>query len=154
MKKIFILILVLSLASCGSRKVTIDKQKEETKIDSVATTTTEAKQEVKNDVVTTLEASEMVITPVDTTKPIIINNVPYFNAKIEMRQKKESKIDKTISVATEKKVSKIQKKATSNKVVYAKKTEKTMFPWYIYLLLLIPIGYYVYKKYPDKFWWV
>jgi hypothetical protein len=154
MKKILTLLLIIVFVSCGTRKVEIDKAKEEIKVDSVATIKTESKQEIKNDVITTLEASEIMITAIDTTKPIVINNVPYFNAKIEMRKKKELIIDKTISNAESKTEAKVQKNVTSKKVVYAKVTERQSFQWYWLLLLLIPIGYYIYKKYPNKFSWL
>lgn len=151
MKKIFILLLVLAFTSCASRKVQINKQTEETKIDSVAITKTEEKKEVKNDVVTLTETQEVEISPLYTTKPIVYNGVPYFNAKIVVRAKKENKIDKTITVAEAKKEAKVQKKVASSKSSKIKEAERQSFPWYWLLILIIPLAYYLYKKYPEKF---
>jgi hypothetical protein len=151
MKKILILLLVFAFTSCGTRKVEINKAKEETKIDSVATTTTEQKQEVKNDVVTLTETHEVELSPIDTTKPIVYNGVLYYNAKIVVRAEKENKTDKSIVVASQKQKAIVSKSISKEKITYAKETERTSFPWYWLLLLLIPIGYYLYKKYPDKF---
>ena len=135
----YILILLL-LVSCGSRKVTIDKQNEKTK--------TEIKTEIKivdrTKLIDTTVIYELEIIPIDTLKPIVINGKSYLNAKIKhVKTKKHISIDKEIKSET--KQVKSENKKVSKK---HKEVEKTFSYWW--LLLLIPI-YYLYKKYKSYF---
>lgn len=135
----YILILLL-LVSCGSRKVTIDKQNEKTKTE----TKTEIKIVDRTKLIDTTVIDELEIVPIDTLKPIVINGKTYFNAKI-----KHVKTKKHISIQNDIKSEVKQVKSENKKVaIKHKEVEKTFSYWW--LLLLIPI-YYLYKKYKSYF---
>ncbi len=159
--KLHALLLALMLISCGAKTV----NKEEKKTDSVATTievvktdsTSIESKETQFDVVT----DDVIIEPVDTTKPIEVTNkkgevTKYKNARLSHKKRTDNTIviqDKIVSkivvdsVANEIEVNKVENK----KIVY-----KEQFNWstfvlsFLWLLILIIIAAYIswklYKK--------
>jgi len=160
--KAITLLLALFLFSCGAKTL----NKEVAKTDSIAKEVEVVKtdctsienKEIKFDVVT----EDIIIEPVDSTKPIeIINNegkvTKYKNARISHKKRK----DKTI-VIEDKKVAKIvvdslNNEIQINKVVRNKSIDKPQFSWstfildlwwlWILILLAIYIAYRRYKGY-------
>lgn len=126
---IFILLLVIG-CSCSTRKVQIEKVKEETK--------TEQTNDIDTKIIETNESQEIEITPIDTAKVLIIDGKIYKNAKVRFVNKKakiETVIkDKTKSVTATKKQTK------------AKATERKSISFMWLLLLLIPIIYFYVKS--------
>jgi hypothetical protein len=158
--KAITLLLAFLLFSCGAKKV----NKEIVKTDSIAKevaviktdcTSIENKQ-VKFDVVT----DDLIIEPVDTTKPIeIINNegkvTKYKNARLSHKKRKdntkviESKnVAKNVvdSLANEVKVN----KSESKKIVEKKQFSWSTFIidlWWVWLLIIL---YFIYRKYKKS----
>jgi hypothetical protein len=149
----------LSITSCSTRKVDLNKSKEvsEIKKDSFAiqkkATVTEI--DTKKNIDKWIETIE----PIDTSKEIII--IDSFGKKTTLKNariKREKISDKTeikekISITEN---NKVQKKSTENKVTIqkTKQTEKT-YSWTNIFWLFIPIGLcFGYQKYKDKLWFV
>jgi hypothetical protein len=155
MKKCAIVLFsIFILFSCGTRKVQIEKVKEDIKKDSVSQIVENKTLEVKNDIVSTNEAEETEIVAVDTSKAIVINGVSYKNAIIRHKKSKVNTIDKTIKKASQNALKRTEVKGEFHKQLFIKQSDKTSFTYYWLLLLLIIPLYYLFKKYRDKIWFV
>ena len=154
MKKLILLFLIL-LTSCASRKVQIDKL--DIKKDSVAetkvlVTTIETKEKKDStNIVTTIDSSEITITPIDTCKEIIVEGKVYKNVVLKIKKNKvntlytnnktESNNKRTDSVATNK-VIKTEKVVGKNKTI----DKKANYCWILWLILLILILYLLWRN--------
>lgn len=154
MKKSIIFILFLTLFSCGTRKVQIEKTKEEVKKDSVSQSSETENIIVKNDINSSVESEEVEISPKDTLKPMIINGISYINAVIRHKKSKTNTIDKTKKETLKNTLKRVEVKKEIKKQVFIKKVEKSCFPFYWLLFLLIIPLVWVYKKYKDRIWFV
>lgn len=139
MKQIIILLLSLLFISCGSRKVVIDEVKKDSLSQILIKIGTDsiAKTETKNNVMT----DEFTITPLDSSKNIVVNGISYKNVILSYKKTK----DNTIQIQ-DVKVSKIEdiKQNTQVKVKESKKnTERKSNPL---LWLLIPIVLYIISR--------
>ena len=91
MKKLILLFLII-LTSCASRHVQINKL--DIKKDSVAETkvlVTTVENKIKTDstnIVTTIDNSEIVITPIDTCKEIVVEGKVYKNVVLRIKKNK------------------------------------------------------------------
>lgn len=149
MKKLIVLFLII-LTSCASRNVQVNKL--DIKKDSIAETkvvvaTVESK--IKTDstnVRTTIDNSEITITPIDTCKEIIVEGKVYKNVVLKIKKNKvntlytnnktESNNKRTDSVAT----AKVQEK--EHVVAKGKKIDKPANYWWILWLLLLILTLY------------
>jgi hypothetical protein len=156
-------IFSLIMTSCGAKTLNKEVKKtdsiaKEVEIVKIDCTSIENK-EIKFDVVT----DDVIIEPVDSTKPIeIINNegkvTKYKNARISHKKRKDNTI-----VIEDKKVSKIVvdsltneievNKIESKKIVYKEQFSWSTFIldlWWLWLLILLAIyiAYRRYKGYP------
>jgi len=154
MKKLILLFLII-LTSCASRQVQVDKL--DIKKDSVAETkmvVTTVENKIKTDstnIVTTIDNSEIIITPIDTCKEIIVEGKVYKNVVLKIKKNKantlytnnktESNNKRTDSVATVK-VNKTEKVSGKNKTI----DKKANYAWIIWLLLLILILYQLWRN--------
>jgi len=154
MKKLILLFLII-LTSCASRQVQVDKI--DIKKDSVAETkvvvaTVESK--IKTDstnIITTIDNSEITITPIDTCKEIIVEGRVYKNVVLKIKKNKantlytnnktESNNKRTDSVATVK-VNKTEKVSGKNKTI----DRKANYWWILWLLLLILTLYQLWRN--------
>jgi len=133
---------VLTMSSCGTRKVVIDEVKKDSlsQISTKIVTKEDIKIETKNDIIT----DEFIITPLDTCKDIVVNGITYKNAILSYKKTK----DNTIQVQ-DKKVAKDELKTQDTKVTQNRKVKditKTSNPFLILLWLLIPlIAYIIYR---------
>lgn len=171
MKKLLI-ILSLFLFSCGARKVdkreTLEEIKTEhkdvVKTDLTIESNTKIETKILTDESTKEEIEETVISPIDGNKPAIygkdtLNNVSLTKRKIK-RNKAISSINNT-NISNDIK-STDKTKETSEKTQQRKKTEATKqvdrkqfdFLSYWWLILLIALAIYLFKKYREKIWWV
>ena len=152
----YILILVsLALLSCGSRKV--DIQRTTIKKDSVAITevkviTVETAEKIDStNIHTTIDNNEIIITPIDSSKAIVVDGKNYKNVVLRIKKsrvntlytnnKKESNNKRTDSTAVVK-VNKTEKVSGKNKTI----DRKTSYWWILWLLLLILILYQLWRN--------
>jgi len=154
MKKLILLFLII-LTSCASRHVKVDRI--DIKKDSVAETkvvVTTVENEIKTDstnIVTTIDNSEITITPIDTCKEIIVEGKVYKNVVLKIKKNKantlytnnktESNNKRTDSVATTK-VNKTENTSGKNKTI----DKKANYCWILWLLLLILILYLLWRN--------
>jgi PBP1b-binding outer membrane lipoprotein LpoB len=144
-----ILLIFFLLVGCGSRKVqkSVEVQKE-------LTTETVKVEEVKTDNTKTNiveNTDEVVIEPIDTIAPMIVDGKVYKNARLRRVNKKVvTNIAKDIK-ETKKTVKQAKKKASTE--IIKKEIDKKTFCWLWLLLLIIPI-YYLYRKYKNLIWFI
>jgi hypothetical protein len=154
MKKLILLFLIV-LTSCGSRKVQVDKldiKKDSVAETKIAVTTIETKQKTDStNIVTTIDNSEITITPIDTCKEIVVEGRVYKNVVLKIKKNKvntsytnnktESNNKRMDSVATIK-VNKTEKVSGKNKTI----DKKADYSWILWLLLLILILYQLWRN--------
>ena len=154
MKKLILLFLIV-LTSCASRQVQVDKL--DIKKDSVAetkVTVTTVENKIKTDstnITTTIDNSEIAITPIDTCKEIIVEGKVYKNVVLKIKKNKantlytnnktESNNKLTDSVAIVK-VNKTEKVSGKNKTI----DKEANYWWILWLLLLILILYQLWRN--------
>jgi len=155
MNKFIILLLALTVASCGARKV--DVTKSIVKKDSVVekkvevTTITDKKIEDITNINTEVCEDEITLTPIDSSKEMIVNGKHYKNAVLKTKKtkynslytnnKKESETKRIDSVVA----TKASVKASSN--VKEKHTDKSAdYSWVIWLILIIIITYTLWRN--------
>lgn len=155
-------ILLNSITSCSARKVNKSTTdiKENTKteiatIDSSKTITTSQNNIL---IVDSSSSDEFTITPIDSTKEMIVAGTKYKNAVLKHKKSVRNKVvDKTETIAkTEQKAIKTNIKSDKSKStnIEIKNTErKSNYWWMLWFLLIIPI-YIAYKKYKDKIWFI
>ena len=146
MKKILLIISLFFILSCSTRKVNLDKSNIKIESKENIIEKKDSISQIDTKIVNNIITDEFIIQPIDTTKPIFINNIPYKNAIL----KHKKTTDNTNTIIRDK-VDKIATKITNksdNKTILTKKkeTEKT-FSFYNLFWLLIPIIIFViYKK--------
>ena len=154
MKKLILLFLIV-LTSCASRQVQVDKI--DIKKDSIAETkviVTTVENKIKTDstnITTTIDNSEITITPIDTCKEIIVEGKVYKNVVLKIKKNKantlytnnktESNNKRVDSVATIK-VNKTEKVSGKNKTI----DRKANYWWILWLLLLILTLYQLWRN--------
>jgi hypothetical protein len=154
MKNLILLFLIV-LTSCGSRKVQVDKldiKKDSIVETKIAVTTVETKQKTDStNIITTIDNSEITITPIDTCKEIVVEGKVYKNVVLKIKKNKantlytnnktESNNKRMDSVATIK-VNKTEKVSGKNKTI----DKKADYSWILWLLLLILILYQLWRN--------
>lgn len=146
MKAIYIL-LSLILFSCGSRKVAIQETKKDSlkQIETKIVTKEETNIVIKNNIL----SEEVIITPFDNCKDIIVNGITYKNVVLRYKKVKDNSlhIEKKTIVKKE-----LKKELTKTSVKEFKKDIDKKANYFVYLwLLLIPIIIYLYKKLKSSF---
>jgi hypothetical protein len=145
--KLIIMSLLFSIlgTSCGARKTQKSETKEDLKVTKIATevkieTTTE-----NTKIVDSSEIEEIEITPIDSTKEMVVDGKKYFNAKLKkVKRKNNIVVDKVV------KVDKNEQKEVKTVVEQSKKTDvknverESWFSWW-YIFWLILILYIAYR---------
>jgi hypothetical protein len=132
---ILISTLAVLLASCSTRKVVIDEVKKDSVSQISVKIATKEVVDVKNEADIVID--ELVITPLDTCKDIVIDGKVYKNVVLTYKKTKDR------SVYTEKKIeSKIEDKQQTIKVVEKTKKKEVerksfSFIWIIIISLII-----------------
>jgi hypothetical protein len=155
MKKYILILVILLTASCASRKVNIEKidiKKDSIVETKVTVTTIENKEKTDStNIVTTIDNSEITITPIDTCKEIVVEGKVYKNVVLKIKKnkvntlyvnnKRESDIKRIDSVA----VMKVNK---TERVVGKTKTidKAANYWWLIWLFILILILYLLWRN--------
>jgi hypothetical protein len=154
MKKIIVLLLIV-LSSCASRRVNIEKV--DIKKDSIAETkvavTTIEKQEKKDstNIITSTDYNEIIITPIDSSKPITVDGKSYKNVVLTIKK------SKTNTLYSNKKTESNNKRVDSAKTVKVMESENALVRkkhivkeanyWiWIWLLILILIIYLLWRN--------
>jgi hypothetical protein len=142
MKQIFILVS-LFLIGCSSRKVAIQEINKDSlkQIETKIVTKEETNISIKNDIYT----DEFIITPLDTLKDIVVNGITYKNVVLRYKKVKDNSlhIEKKTIVKNE-----LKKELTKTSVKEFKKDiDRKQNYWNYLWLLLIPVIYYLYKKF-------
>jgi len=145
MKYIYLLTFII-LASCGSRKVAINKTEKEVVTNIVENTVTKDSSNVE--VKFNVETNVFTIEAKDNLKPFTYENKTYFNVVLRHENKKDNTTYKKQNnvIKNESKVSNIK----SKEVIKQKNTEKDNYNvkyYIIFLIIIILIIYYIYKKY-------
>jgi len=139
----YLLILMLLLTSCATRKV--NKSTEEIKQDKVEVTENNLQIKENTDIKIIDSTDEICIEPIDSIKPMVVNGKSYLNAKISYKKRKVN-----TSIVSNKTVSDLGSKKTTEKIEVKKQVKETDrksgFNWWWLLLLLIPFGVYIYIK--------
>jgi len=147
MKLIYLYTLMFFIASCGSRKVQIEKQEKqvETQIEEKTITTDSSNVEIKFD----YKSENYIIEAKDNLKPFEYNGKTYFNVVLRHEKVKDNSLYKK-----DIKVSKIEDKQSnikSKEVIKNKNIERdnSIFNYYIllFILLFLIILYFIYKRY-------
>lgn len=151
MGKYLTLVLAIPLLfSCAARKVAVSKTQTQTYTDSVAVEKKDSISVQQNAIVVVDSTEEIEVTPIDTAKPIVINETKYFNAKVKVRKIRKRITDSsTIMVAklTEKQVG--VKKEVKQKTFEKKIDKKANYLLYLWLLL-IPIVLWLIWRFGRK----
>jgi len=149
-KHLILILLSIILISCAARKVDINKVDSVVKIDSTSVTKKEAVTTQDNHISVTTNTDELEIVPIDTSKCIEVDGKKYKNVKLKYKKTKKVLVDTTKIKVSEKASIEVNiKKDTSVKTFKKeidKKTNYSIYLWWLLVLLLIVIGFYMYKK--------
>jgi len=170
-----IFVFLLSMCSCGARKSTVDKSKEETKTeikdnsvneiktDTNVKTTTTVKTDDKNETVT----EETILEPADNTKEsfviekdgtkVVLNNVKKTVKKTTQKNNTKSesaivKVENLLEVLKQNK--EVKQTKTTKKEIKTKQVDKKQFSTFVMMcvvafgLILLWCVYRFYKKLP------
>ena len=154
MKNIILLFLII-LTSCASRHVQVDKV--DIKKDSVVETkviVTTIENKINTDstnINTTTDCSEIIITPIDSSKTIIVDGKSYRNVVLKIKK------SKTNTSYTNNKRESNNKRKDSTVVIKAEKTERVVgknktieksvnYWWLLWLIILILILYLLWRN--------
>jgi len=148
MKRIILILLIL-LTSCASRKVDINKT--DIKKDSIVNTEVRVitiENKIKTDstnIITNIDSCEITITPIDSSKVIVVDGKNYKNVVLKIKKikantlyinnKKESETKHKDSTATTKTEVKEQS-TTKTKTIDKKANYWVLFYWLILILIL------------------
>lgn len=170
MKKIFLLITVMFLFSCGSRKVETKYDKKEVKIENNEVKEFQKqkefhkKEEVNTNSKEFVDEFEKIVEPLDPTKEMIVDGKSYTNAKLRTKKKSKTKDIQQKKTVNEKAKEKqefkevdkvtaiISEKSKSKKV---DKKESFIFSIWFWLILIVSLFIlrYLWKKYKNKIWY-
>jgi hypothetical protein len=145
LKYSFIFLFAL-LASCGARKVDVQKTDTVVKIDSTSTIKKDEVVVTQNNISINTDTDEMEITPIDSTKPVVIGEKKYFNAKIRYKKTKVKLIDTTKKSEVKKEVQEVKVIKNKKEKVFKKDVDKkeslTVFWWWLLIILLVILFFY------------
>jgi uracil phosphoribosyltransferase len=136
--RLILIISLLLLVSCASRKVDVSKIAIETKVDSSVVVKVDGTYVKQANVATVETEEELEYKPIDSLKPMVIDGKSYTNTIIKSKKKKTVKIDKTKDIAKVSSVKKLNVKRAESKKVFVKKVDKKANYW-MYLWFLLPV---------------
>ncbi len=150
MLKYSYIFIVLLLVSCGSRKVNLQKTDTIVKTDSISVIKKEEVVVTQNNISVNTDTDEMEITPIDSTKPFMVGEKKYYNAKIRYKKTKAILVD-TTKILESKKESQVvrtikNKKEKDFKKDIDKKESYTIYWWWLLIIALVILFFYVRNK--------
>jgi hypothetical protein len=154
MKKLILLFLI-TLTSCASRQTKIDKlvvKKDSVTETKAVLTVTETKEKTDStNIITMVDSSEVMITPIDTCKEIVVDGRIYKNVVLRIKKnkvntsytnnKREFNIKRTDSIGTTK-TSVTEDTVEKIKTIDKKTNYWTLFYWIILFIII----YLLYKN--------
>lgn len=145
-----LIISILLLVSCASRKVGVAKVEVLNKVDSSIVVKVDGTYVKDNNVVTIESTDEVEYVAKDTSKPMEIEGKLFKNVIIKSKKSKKTTIDKTKENKRVSSIKKLNVKKEATKKIFKKKIDKKA-NYFVYLwLLLIPVGMYVYRQIKNK----
>lgn len=149
-----LILLIALLTSCGARKVSVQKTDTIVKTDSSSVVKKEESVVTQNNIVVNTDTDEIEITPIDSTKPVIIGDKKYFNAKIRHKKVKTSVVDTTKKEEEKKEVQEVKVVKEKKEKGFNKKVDKKesfiASWWWLLILLLVLVFFYSYIKLKKK----
>jgi hypothetical protein len=147
MWKYLALVLVIPfLFSCASRKLTVTNTQTKTYTDSVSVEKKDSVSVKQNAIVIKETTNEIEITPVDTSKPVIIGDTKYYNSIIRFKKKQTHIIDSSKTMITQTNTKDVRIKKKSDNKSLDKKVDKKPNYWVLLWLLLIPFTWFVLRR--------
>lgn len=147
----YIILLSFLLASCASRKVSVSKSEVKYTTDSTVIEQKDSVVYEQKALYITETADEIELTPIDTAKPIQVNSVKYFNAKVKIKKNKKVLVDTTKTVSSNVSINSVAYKKQFKEDKVDKQVDKKA-NYFIYLwLLIIPVLVWIGKKFLLKF---
>lgn len=145
-----LIISILLLVSCASRKVDVSKVTEVAKLDSSVIVKVDGTYVKDNNVVIIESSDEIEYVAQDTSKPMQIGGKLFKNVVIKSKKSKKTTVDKTKEKEQTSSVKKLNVKKEATKKIFKKKIDKKA-NYFVYLwLILIPIGMYIYRRIKNK----
>jgi len=138
-KRLILIISLLLLVSCASRKVDVSKVSVETKVDSSVSVKVDGTYVKQTNIIVEETTEELEYKPIDSLKPMVINGKEYINTVIKSKKKKTKKVDNTKDTIKISSVKKLNVKREGDKKEFAKKVDKKANYW-MYLWFLLPIA--------------
>ena len=149
-KHLILILLNFLLFSCASRKVAVTKTQVETHIDSTVVEKKDSVSVQQNAISIKEDIDEIEIVPIDTAKPLVIDGKQYFNATVRLKKTRRHIVDSSKSTVSKSIENKVSVKKDINAKGFEKKVDKKA-NYFVYLwLLLIPIGYWIWKRFIVK----
>jgi preprotein translocase subunit SecF len=144
-----LIVLIIALSACGSRKVELKKLDTKTETTTTDQTKTEIKTDTNTKVIDCTEVEQIEYEPIDNTLPITINGKEYKNVRIKAKKAKNNiSIDKAEKKAETKQNNvKTQSKAITK--VKEKKVETNNYILYIIIFLFLIAIFIYFKKKRD-----
>lgn len=145
-----LIISILLLVSCASRKVDVSKVTEVAKLDSSVVVKVDGTYVKDNNVIVVESSDEIEYVAQDTSKPMQIDGKLFKNVIIKSKKSKKTTIDKTKEKEQVSSIKKLNVKKEATKKIFKKKIDKKA-NYFVYLwLLLIPVGTYIYRQIKNK----
>ena len=136
MKPIYILVSLL-LFSCASRKVSVQEIKKDSisQIETKIVTKEETNINIKNDIL----SEEVIITPLDTLKDIVVNGIKYKNFVLRYKKVKDNSlhIEKKIMFKNEDKKQLVKTSVKTFKKEIDKKANYFIYLWFILGIIIL-----------------
>ena len=136
--------------SCGTRKVEKSFTKEDVKTEQSTTQKNDVTTNKETNVVLNDEASEIEVTPIDTSKDLVINGKVFKNAKVKILNRKSQSAITAKETVKDNSVKTAKTSAVRNNRTVQKQLERKSNPFLPLLWLLIPAFLYLVYKYKNK----
>jgi hypothetical protein len=137
-KRLILIISLVILVSCASRKVDVSKVNVSSKVDSSLVMKIDGTYTKENDIVVNETDEEIEYIAADTSKPMVINGKEYKNVIIKSKKQSKRKVDKTKEKNVTSSIKKLNVKKDDVKKEYNKKVDKKA-NYYVLLWLLLPV---------------
>ena len=157
MSKYILVLLAVLLTSCGARKVNKDNTTitKDSVVESITNVITEEKKETKDSTNTKIvvEIDEIIISPIDTTKEMVVNGKVFKNAVLKAKKNKTSSLytnNKTTSETKLKDSLNVFKASEKEEIIIDKKDidKGQDYSVILILILLILIIYTAWRTRP------